>query len=121
MVSTKLKPVLPSLREKKRYIVFEIISRENISNLEAVSNAVMNCVLQLVGILGAAKAGIIVLGNKWNSQLQRGVIRTSNKHVEAVKASLSLINKIDSKDVIIKTIGVSGILRKAEAKYLKVP
>ena len=120
MIKTKLKPVLPSLREKKRYVVFEVISKEKIKDAESVSNAVWHCSLQFLGQLGTAKAGIMVLNNKWNPELQRGIIKVSHKHVDAVKAALTFANKVDNTDVIFRSLGVSGILRKAENKYLKI-
>lgn len=119
MVKTKIKPILPSLREKKRYIVFEIISKEKISYINDVSNAIVQSSLQFLGRLGAAKAGIMVLNNKWNPALQRGIIKVSNKHVDAMKAALTFVSKIASTEVIFRSLGVSGILRKAEERYLK--
>ena len=119
MVKTKLKPVLPSLREKKRYLAFEVISKEKINNFGDVSDAVMHYSLQFLGQLGTAKAGIMLLDNKWNSHAQRGVIKVGHKHVDAVKAALIFADKIDGKDVIFRSIGVSGILNKAERKFLK--
>jgi ribonuclease P/MRP protein subunit POP5 len=119
MIKTKLKPVLPSLREKKRYIVFEVITKEKINSAELVSNTIWKCSLQLLGQLGTAKAGLMVLNNKWNPQLQRGVIKVSHKHVDAVKAALTFADKINDTDVIFRSVGVSGILRKAEESYLK--
>mgnify|MGYP001570940598 FL=1 len=119
MINTKLKPVLPSLREKKRYLVFEVISKEKINDANKVSNAVWHCSLQFLGQLGAAKAGIMVLSNKWDQKLQRGIIKVSHKHVDAVKAALAFADKIDNNDVIFRSLGVSGILRKAENRFLK--
>ena len=118
MVKTKLKPVLPSLREKKRYLVFEIISKEKISDAGAVSDAVYSSSLQFLGQFGTAKAGIMVLNNKWNPKFQRGIIKVSHKHVDAVKAALIFTKKIENKDVILRSVGVSGILNKAEKKFL---
>ena len=120
MVKTKLKPVLPSLREKKRYLVFEVISKEKISDSGLVSEAIQDCSLGFLGQLGAAKAGIMVLGNKWNPSLQRGIIKVNHKNVDALKASLVFANKIGNNEAIFRSIGVSGILRKAENKFLKV-
>ncbi len=119
MVKTQLKPVLPSLREKKRYLVFEVISKEGIKQFSSVSKAVYSCALQFLGQLGVAKAGIMVLDNKWDPKLQRGIVKVSHKHVDAVKAALVFADKIEDKEVIFRSIGVSGILRKAENKYLK--
>ena len=77
MVKTKLKPVLPSLREKKRYLVFEVISKGKISNADEVSDAIWRSSLQFIGQLGAAKAGLMVLNNKWSSELQRGISKSA--------------------------------------------
>jgi len=71
MIKTKLKPVLPSLREKKRYLAFEVISKEKINDASQVSSAIWNASLQLLGQLGTAKAGLMVLSNKWDQKLQR--------------------------------------------------
>ena len=120
MIKTKLKPILPSLREKKRYLVFEVISKEKINDAESVSNAIWNCSLQFLGQLGTAKAGIIVLNNKWDPQLQRGIIKVGHKNVDALKSALMLADKIGSREVIFRSLGVSGILKKAENNYLRV-
>ena len=120
MVKTKLKPVLPSLREKKRYLAFEVISREKIRDVNSVSNTISGCVLRFLGQLGAAKAGIMVLSNKWDAETQRGIIKVSHKYADALKASLMFADKADNKEAIFRSIGVSGILRKAENKFMKI-
>ena len=121
MVKTKLKPILPSLREKKRYLVFEVISKEKINDINSVSNTIWNYSLQFLGQLGTAKAGLMVLDNKWNSELQRGIIKVSHKHVDALKSALMFADKIDGKNVIFRSLGVSGILNKAERKFEAYP
>ena len=118
MVKRKLKPILPSLREKKRYLVFEVISKGKIS-FEGVYNAIMNAVLGFLGQFGAAQAGIIMLADKWDEQHQRGVIKVSHRSVDNLRASLIFINKINNENVIVKSIGVSGILKKAVRRYLQ--
>ena len=118
MVNTKLKPILPSLREKKRYLVFEIISDEKVTDINSVSSSIWDCSLQFLGRLGTAKAGIMVLNNKWNPELQRGIIKVSHNHVDALKASLVFAKKINNTEVIFRSLGVSGILKKAENKFI---
>ncbi|MBI2660006.1 ribonuclease P protein component 2 [Candidatus Woesearchaeota archaeon] len=119
MVKSKLKPVLPSLREKKRYLAFEVISTEKIKDADLVSDAIMDASLKFLGQIGVAKAGLMVLNNKWDAQTQRGIMKVGHKHVDGVKASLIFASKINNKDAIFRSLGVSGILRKAESKYLK--
>ncbi|MBI2541220.1 hypothetical protein HYV80_00730 [Candidatus Woesearchaeota archaeon] len=118
MIKTKLKPVLPSLREKKRYLVFEVISKEKINDAGQVSGAVWNASLQFLGQLGTAKTGIMVLNNKWNAELQRGIIKVSHRHVDSVKAALAFAGRISGKNAIFRSVGVSGILKKAESKFM---
>jgi len=48
------------------------------------------------------------------------LIKVSNKHVNNLKAALALITNIGREEVIVKSVGVSGILKKAEKKYLEV-
>src|SRR3989344_3994994 len=119
MAKTKLKPVLPSLREKKRYLAFEVISKSRISSFDAVSNAIWQSCIQFMGQLGTAKAGIMPLENKWNSEMQRGIIKVGNKYVNHVKSAFVFASKIEGKDVIFRSLGVSGILNKAESRFIK--
>jgi len=119
MVKTKLKPVLPSLREKKRYLVFEVISKHKINDFNEVSDVITESASGFLGQLGAAKAGLLPLANKWNPELQRGIIKVGHKHVDGLRASLAFASKIGGHEAIFRSLGVSGILKKAENNYLK--
>lgn len=78
-----------------------------------MSTAISEECLRFLGELGCAKAGIQIL-DVWNNQ--KGIIRVDNKSVNELKSALILIKEIDGKNVIIKTKGVSGILKKAKEK-----
>jgi len=116
-VATKIKPLLPSLREKKRYLAFEIISKSKIKDFSAVSGAIWANSLSFMGELGAAKAGIWLLPDKYNEKTQRGIIKVGNKYVNELKAALALIDKIDGSEAIVRSLTVSGMLNKA-SKYI---
>jgi len=83
-------------------------------NFSSVSNAVWAKTKEFLGELGLAKAGIWLLPDKWNSAKQIGIIRVSHKHVNELKASLALIKNIDNSPVIVRSLGVSGMLNKVE-------
>ena len=87
MVKAKLKPILPSLKEKKRYLVFEVISPNKIINANFVSDVIFEASHKFFGYLGAAKAGLMVLNNKWNEEKQRGILKVGHKYVDEIKAS----------------------------------
>ena len=118
MVKKRLKPMLPSLRERKRYLAFEIISRSKMDNLDAISSTICDSSLQFLGELGVAQAGIMILKDKYNDNLKRGLIRVNNRHVTHLKSALMMVNNINDQEALIRSVGVSGILKKAEKRYL---
>jgi len=118
MAKAKIKPLLPSLREKKRYLAYEVISRGRFNDALHVNKAIVEAAKEFLGNLGMARAGIITMGDQWNTDTQRGIIRVNNKHVDDLKASLVFAGSIDGKEAIVRSIGASGILKKARQKYL---
>jgi ribonuclease P/MRP protein subunit POP5 len=117
MGKRRLKPLLPSLRERKRYLAYEVISKAPIDS-ESSEQAIVNAAYGFLGSSGTSKAGIIPMREKWNSNRQRGILRVNNKNVDKVRASFVLIQKINGIDAVVRSIGASGILRKAINRYL---
>ncbi|MBU0666599.1 MAG: Rpp14/Pop5 family protein [Nanoarchaeota archaeon] len=110
----KIKPLLPTLKEKKRYVVYEVITTS--CKKSDYSREILNNCKRFLGVLESAKAGIMhVLFNK---EKQRGVVRVSSKYMNKLKLSLMFIKQLDEEDALIKSIGVSGTLRKAKEKYV---
>jgi ribonuclease P/MRP protein subunit POP5 len=109
----KLKPILPTLREKKRYLAFEVVSKGKIKAHSDVSRAIWQGMLSFSGTKGAARAGIQVLPEKYNDKRQCGIVRVNHKNVDALKASIALVKEIDAVPVSIRSIGVSGSIKKA--------
>lgn len=72
--------------------------------------------LQFLGELGYGKAGVMIT-EIWHDN--QGVIRTNNKSVDHVKTALAMIDNISGQKVMVKTIGVSGMLKKAKNKFIK--
>ena len=118
MAKAKIKPLLPSLREKKRYLVYEAISRNGFNDALHVNKAILESAKELLGNIGMARAGIITMSDQWNTDMQRGIIRVNNRHVDDLKASLVFAGSIDGKEAIVRSVGASGILKKAKQKYL---
>ena len=118
MAKAKIKPLLPSLREKKRYLVYEVISKNSFNDALHVNKAILEAAKEFLGNVGMARAGIITMSDQWNADMQRGIIRVNNRHVDDLKASLVFARGIDGKEAIVRSIGASGILKKAKQKYL---
>jgi len=113
-----LKPLLPTLKEKKRYLAFEIISKSKVKAFSEVSRAIWSSTLSFAGTKGAARMGMWVFPEKYNPEKQRGLIRVSHRSLDELKASLALIKNIEEQPVIVRSIGASGIMEKAEQKYV---
>lgn len=100
--------LLPSLREKKRYVAFKINSEADFSRKQA-ENGINMAILNYIGELGYARAGPILVDFNKN----KGVLRVNNKELNNVRASLSLVKTVENKKAFISSITASGILNKA--------
>jgi len=109
----RVKALMPSLREKKRYIVFEILSKDKISAFSSVNKEIWNSMLSYNGELESGKAGLNILPEKYNKKLQRGIMRVNNTYTERAKAALVLVDKIEGKKVLARSIATSGMIKKA--------
>ena len=107
----KIKTLSPTLREKKRYLVYEIISNKKFM-FNDVKNSIDAGNIKFLGELGLAKAGIIHLEEAYNNN--KGILRINNKYINEIKMSLSLIKSINNDKVIIKTLYLSGMLNKSK-------
>lgn len=111
---SKIKPLLPALREKKRYLVYEVISDTKM-NLSNIKENIKRKVMIFMGELGYSKAGIMFLDK---DKENKGIIRVSSKYLDHLKTALILIKDLNNQNVVIKTVGVSGMLNKAINNYL---
>ena len=110
----QLKTLLPSLKEKKRYLAFEVISKSKTTYTDT-AKAIWNSVLSFAGTSGAARMGINIM--TYNNQ--KGLIRVAHTSLEELKASLTLITTINNEPAIVRSLGASGILAKAKKNYLE--
>ena len=111
----RIKPISPALREKKRYLVYEVVSDKKFMYNE-VKKAIDEANLRFLGELGLAKSGVIHIDIFKDN---KGILKVSNKFVNELKVSLGLIKNINNQNVIVNTISVSGILNKAEKRLEK--
>ena len=110
----KIKRILPSLREKKHYIAFEVISEERLDK-NSVNEAIFDANKSYLGELGCAKANFKVLD--YNENSKKGMVKANSKYIDYVKGSLALIKRIKNTKVVIKTTGVSGTIKNLKDKY----
>ncbi len=108
-----LKPLLPSLRERKRYLVYEVISEKPITSKKAIQDHITTAAQQLFGQYGLAHLQLRFLPEKYQQKTQRGILRLHHTATEWLKTALLFVSEIDNQPVIVRSIAVSGTLRKA--------
>lgn len=111
----KPKTLLPTLREKDRYISFQIISEEQISYTD-LEQAIWNQFLDTFGELGVSKTNMWLMKNLYMPELQIGVIRCNNKSVSQIIAGLGLISRLGDNRIIFKVLKVSGTIKGLKLK-----
>ena len=102
--------LLPTLRQKKRYIAFEI-QAEKVFSPSEMEGAVMEALQLFLGQLGMAKAAPLFL--KERAKNNGFILKVGHRFVDEAKAAVILIKKIKNTPVLLRSITTSGTLKKA--------
>jgi ribonuclease P/MRP protein subunit POP5 len=109
-----LKRLLPSLRAKKRYLAFELISEAPVSRSELVKE-VMFSASSLLGDVTTSECELKVLGfEDW-----KGIIQCSHTKVKETRASLATLTRVNGKRATLHVLGTSGTVKRATEKFLQ--
>lgn len=106
----KLKPLMPTLRQKKRFVKFVVESDKKFNFRDISFNLMDKCMLYL-GLFDMGKSGFWLLRDKFDERTQTGVLKVSTKEKERILGCLALITKIEDTPVRIKVLRVSGTLK----------
>ncbi len=107
---------LPTLRDKKRYIAFEITSEQTITRQE-IGEGTMDSICSLFGDMGASEInfGLMSYDGRY------GIIRCSRDRTTETRAALACINKIRGIRISILVLGISGTIKGAIEKFIQQP
>lgn len=108
-----MKRLLPSLRAKKRYLAFELISEEPASRNDIVRE-LMSSASSLLGDVTTSDCDIKVLGFENGN----GIIQCSHAKVKETRASLAALTRINGKRATLHVLGASGTVKRATEKFL---
>jgi RNase P/RNase MRP subunit POP5 len=109
----KIKSLLPSLKEKKRYLAYKITTKEKRINEKFTAPQIAESINLNLGAFESSEAGIMPIES--NQLTMTGIIRISNKQMNKAKAALALITEIGSQQTIVRSITSSGMLNKARS------
>ncbi len=104
------KTLKPTLRERNRYIAFEIISDSRFDR-KPVVDAIWATLLRLFGEVGAAKTSLWVMD--WEKEKMKGIIKVNHRSVDTLRQSMALVKEIEGKKASISTLTTSGTLKGA--------
>ena len=116
MIIIEPKMLPSSLRQNKRYVVFEVVSEQPVAYQDLV-NAVWYSTLSFLGEALASEARPLFIVNLYENEKQRGVIKCAHNTVEQMRAVLSLISVIGESRSIVHVLGITGTIKSAKAKY----
>lgn len=133
------------VRLKQRYILFDILYPpvSNGEEFETFSNSPQHALLSLYqssgaqinpkaltqairkslqdhyGDFGAGTAGILLSVKYFNNKTSTGILRCSRQSYNLVMASLTLLNRIGKRELIVRCLHVSGTIKKCEEFSIK--
>jgi len=111
----KPKYLPPTLRDKHRYIAFQVIG-ERAFTKDEIKRAIWEASLSTLGVLGSARAKPWFI--KFDEESQTGIVRVERKYVEELRLALTLITHVNGSRAIFRTLGVSGTIKRLKRKFL---
>jgi RNase P/RNase MRP subunit POP5 len=108
----KLRGLLPTQRQKKRFIRF-VINSDTPFSYEQFSSAFLKQLERYLGVIDMGLFGIWLLKDQFSEKNQEGIIRVSIKGQEKTCAALALIDEIQRQPTHIEVRKVSGTLKGA--------
>jgi len=105
---------LPTLRDKKRYLAFEVEPAQKISRQELVEE-IFNSSCSLFGDVGCSEInfGLMSYDGRY------GIIRCAREKTGETRAALACINKVRGIRVSILVLGISGTIKGAMEKFIQ--
>jgi len=102
----------PTLRERRRYILFEVMQERDIDKQELLK-AIWNSVYSLHGDVGASESKLGLIEYNKREDIGTGILRCANSKVEEVRASLACIHSVNGLRVGIRVKKISGTIKGA--------
>lgn len=83
-------------------------------NQRTLTNCIKNMILDVYGDFGLGEVGMSVLVKYFSSKTSTGIIRCGRTNYKKVVGAMTLIEKLEGNDVIIRCTRVSGTIKKSE-------
>lgn len=100
-----MKPLSPTLKEKKRYIMYSVEAQKAIR-----AQAIITELQKILGVFESAKAGMQSIKFSQN----KGVLRVSLHSLPKVRAAITLLQKVQDIPCRVRIQKTTGILNKTD-------
>ncbi len=104
-----MKPYPSTMRDRKRYIAFEVYSDKNIDE-NSMRKALNQGILDFIGIKGSADASYQFI--EYNEKSKKGRIKCNHYGLENIKQSLTAIGEISFNKAFVHIIKIAGTVKK---------
>ncbi len=104
----------PTLRDKKRYVAFELVSDQIITRQELIKE-ILNSIYSLFGDIGCSEI------NPWLMTFdgKYGIIRCAREKTTETRAALACMNNLRGVRMSILVLGISGTIKGATEKFIQ--
>lgn len=105
---------LPTLRDKKRYMAFDVMSEQTITRAE-LSQEILNSTCSLLGDSGCSDInfGLLSYDGRY------GIIRCAKGKTGEMRAALACLTKVRGIRVSILVLGIYGTIKGAMEKFIQ--
>jgi len=105
---------LPTLRDKKRYLAFEVTSEQTI-NRQQLFSEILDSAASLFGDKGTSEINPKLM----DYDGRFGIIRCAREKTQETRASLACISNIRRIRVSFLVLGISGTIKGATEKFIQ--
>lgn len=105
---------LPVLRDKKRYIAFEVTSGQKIKRRD-MENEIHDLTRSLFGDTGCSEMNLRLISYDG----KYGIIRCIRDRTEETRATLACITNIKEVRLSLQVLGISGTIKGATEKFIQ--
>ncbi len=104
------KTLKPTLRERNRYLVFEVVSDRTPGRKDVV-DSIWATVLRLYGEVGASRTSMWVMD--YDRKKKKGVVKVNHGGVETVRSAIAAADGVGGGKAVFNVLKVAGTLKKA--------
>lgn len=111
----RFKPLQPTLKEKKRYILYR--TRAEVSLPGNSGHKIVRELNNILGVFDGAAAGLQHIN--FDAHKNKGILRVANTMTDKTRMAMLLTTQINNQELMIQPILTSGILKKVKESLEK--